>query len=619
MKKLFINNRSQMVRLLLSACLIVLGVVLGYFNEQASIFIYLSAYFLNGYNVIGSAIRELIKKKEVGEKMLMTIASLGAIIVDAYFEAAFVMALYLIGELIEGVSGELTKKSVNTLASLIPSLVRVKGKEDLVRASEVCEGEIIEVFAGERIPLDGKVIDGSADLDTSSVTGESMPVHAHVGTDVYASHLNLNGVLTIKVTKRASDSMAQRIVDISLKAKSRKTKSEAFLKKFSRIYTPSVIVGVLLVFLVMSLLGASYADMAYKAFSLIAVSCPCAMVISIPIAYASAIGYASRKGILIKGSRIIDALASLNTMAFDKTGTLTQTELRVTKLEAYGKYTKMDLLAYAAIAEKKSKHPIARAILREAKRFKIDVPSGKGYREEIGCGIECDSVHGKIKTGSYRYAAEGTPRQSKATVYVSLNGECIGYVGVGDNIKANGRITFDKLRENGIKKIYILSGDKKEKVDIVASSLYADGAYSQLLPNQKIDALVDIIEGTSGTKIGYCGDGINDLPAIIRADVGFSINGVSTDAAIDNSDVIIADDDLEKIPKAVKIARNTKGAIIANVIFAIAAKLTIGALCVLLPSFPMALAVIGDVGVMLITLINALNAGKIKKQHMLTF
>ena len=619
MKKLYVNSRSKMIRLLISACLIILGATVSLFNEHLSVFIFLSAYFLNGYDVIGCAASSLFKKKEVGEKMLMTIASLGAVVVGAYFEAAFIMALYLIGELIEGFSSELTKKSVNTLAALIPNMVRIKGKEDLVRASEVGEGEIIEVLAGERIPLDGKVIGGAADLDTSAVTGESLPVHAHVGTDVYASHLNLNGVLTIKVTKRASDSMAQRIVDISLKAKSRKTKSEAFLKRFSRIYTPSVIVGVLLTFLVPVLFGASFADMAYKAFSILAISCPCAIVISVPVAYASSIGYASRNGILIKGSRIVDALASLNTMAFDKTGTLTQTELRVTKLESYGDYTKMDLLAFAAIAEKKSKHPIARAILKEAKRFKIDIPSGKAYHEEVGYGIECDSPHGKIKTGSYRYAAEGTPRQSKATVYVSLNGKCIGYIGVGDNIKANGKITFEKLRANGIKKIYILSGDKKEKVDIVASTLYADGAYSQLLPNQKIDALVDIIEGSNGVKIGYCGDGINDLPAIIRADVGFSINGVSTDAAIEHSDVIIADDDLEKIPKAVKIAKNTKAAVVANVIFAIAAKLTIGLVSLLVPSFPMVVAVIADVGIMLITLINALNAGKIRKQNMLTF
>ncbi len=619
MRNLFKNNKSKITRLVISALLIALGAVVGIFNEQSSIFIFLAAYVLTGYDVIGTSLYELFRRKEVGEKMLMTVASLGALTVGSYFEAAFIMALYLIGELIEDTSSELTKKSVKTLASIIPTLARIKGKDELVRASEVGEGEIIEVYAGERIPLDGKVIDGISEIDTSCVTGESMPVPARIGTDVYASHLNLTGVLTIKVTKRASESMAQRIVDISLKAKARKTKSEAFLKKFSRIYTPSVIIATLLIFLVPSFFGADFADMAYKAFSILAISCPCAVVISVPVSYASAIGYASRKGILIKGSRIIDALASLNTMAFDKTGTLTRTDLRVTRLEAYGKYTKMELLAYAAMAEKKSKHPIARAILKEAKRFKIDVGSGKCYREEIGCGIECDTQNGKIKTGSYRYAAEGTPRQSKATVYVSVNGECIGYIGVGDNIKENGKITFDKLRENGIKKIYILSGDKKEKVDIVASSLYADGAYSQLLPNQKIDALVDIIEGTSGTKIGYCGDGINDLPAIIRADVGFSINGVSTDAAIEHSDVIIADDDLEKIPKAVKIAKNTKARITANVIFALVAKLTLGALSIFLPTFPMTLAVIGDVGVMLVTLINAVNAGKIRKQQMLTF
>ncbi len=612
MKKFIRENLAILIRILISVCLIALGLVLNGINEQVSILLYLVAYVLNAYKVIYKAVKALILKREIGEKMLMTIASLGAIVTDSYFEAALVIALYLIGELIEDGAKTHAKRSVEMLCEIKPSKARIKETGELVSVEEIEIGTQIEVFAGERIPLDGKIIDGVADLDTSVVTGESAPVNARAGNDVYGGYLNLNGALTIEVVRKSQESMVQKIIDISLNASERKSKSENFTKKFAKIYTPAVIVLAILVAVVPSLFGLDMISWAYKAFALLAISCPCAVVISVPLAYFTAIGYASRRGALIKGSKVLESLAGLNTMAFDKTGTLTKSELRVTKVEAYGSYTKMELLEFVSIAECKSNHPLAMAILREAERFKIKIEVGDNYREEVGYGVECDSKYGRIKAGSHKFVGGCAPN-SQATIYVSLDGKCVGYIGVGDNIKLNGKITFDKLREEGVKKIYVLSGDKKEKVDIVASTLYADGAYSQLLPGQKLDALEDIIENGENVKIGYCGDGINDLPCISRADVGFAIGTVSTDAAVEHSDVVIIDDDLEKIPLAVRVANNTRKRVIANIAFAIGAKAIFAILSIALPNFPMIFAVLGDVGVMLITIINSLLAGRGKK------
>lgn len=612
MKELFREKLFVVIRIIISACLITAGIITNGFNEHVSMILYLIAYGVIAYEIIYKALKKLFTKGEVGEKMLMTIASLGAIVTDAYFEAAFVVALYLLGELIEDFASAHAKKSIKKLCDIKPSRARLKGGDTEVLVEDVRVGDIIEVWAGERIPLDGKVIDGIADLDTSVVSGESEPVNVRAGSEVYAGHLDLNGALLIEVTKPSEKSMVQRIINVSLEAGAKKTKTEVFIKKFAKIYTPCVIGIAILVALIPSLFGLNMIDWAYRAFSLLAISCPCAIVISVPLAYFCAIGYASRKGALIKGSKTVEALAGLDTMAFDKTGTLTKREPRVTKVETFGSLTKMELLEIVSIAEYKSTHPMAQAILREAERFKITITPGKNYKEEIGLGVECDSKFGKIKAGNYKFINPATPN-SQATVYVSIDDECIGYIGVGDNIKENGKKAFDKLRKAGIKKLYVLSGDKKNKVDAVASTLYADGAYSQLLPGQKLDALEDIIESGQNVKIGYCGDGINDLPCISRADVGIAIGTVSTDAAVERSDLVIIDDDLEKIPRAIEISKNAKKRAIGNIIFAISTKVIIGALSIALPFFPMTLAVFADVGVMLITIINSLFAGRGRK------
>ena len=609
MKKFMRENKSMIIRILISICLIIAALIVSGFNEYVSIILYLCAYFLNAYKVIWLAVRKLFKEKEVGEKMLMTVASLGAIITEAFFEASFVMALYLIGELIEDAANDHARDSVKALYEIRPTKARLKDAKELVKVESVKAGDIIEVYAGERIPLDGIVLEGYADVDTSLVSGESAPVPMRAGSEIYAGHLNINGVLTIKVTRESNQSMVQRIIDISLDASAKKSKSEAFIKKFAKIYTPSVIGVSILVAVLPPLFGADMFAWLYKAFALLAISCPCAIVISVPLAYFSAIGYASKKGILIKGSGVLEKLSTINTMAFDKTGTLTKAELRVTKVETVGEITKMELLELLGIVEKKSKHPVALAVQKEAERFKLTIEDGKNYKEELGLGIECDTSKGHIKAGNYEYAG-GDEQFSGATVYVSLNGEFIGYVGIGDSIKENGKISFDKLRANGVEKIYIISGDKQSKVDAIASTLYADGAYSQLLPEHKLDALEDIIESGEKVKIGYCGDGVNDLPCLSRADIGITIGALSSDAAMEKSDIVIVDDDIEKVPKAMSIAKNTKKRVITNIVFAISAKLLIAILNIAIPSFPMMIAVLADVGVMLIAILNALRSGR---------
>lgn len=609
MKKKMRENKAMIIRFLISVCLIIAGLISNGFNDYVAMIFYLGAYFLSAYKIIGVAIKSLFRKGEVGEKMLMTIATLGAIATEAYFEAAFVIILYLLGELIEESAEQKTENSIKALTAIRPDTARMRGTKTTIEVEKVKVGDVIEVYAGERIPLDGVILEGYADVDTSVVSGESEPLAVRAGSQVYAGHLNLNGALSIEVSRESSQSMVQRIIDISLNAEAKKSKREAFIKKFAKIYTPIVMIVAVLVALVPILFGLDIGTWLYKAFSLLAISCPCAIVISVPLSYFCAIGYASRKGILIKGARTLEKMTELNTMAFDKTGTLTKAEVRITKVEAVEGITKMELLEILGIVEKKSNHPVALAVQKEVERFKLNVEDGKNYHEELGKGAECDSSKGHIKAGTFAYV--GAEEQfSGATIYVSLNGNFIGYFGVGDSIKENAKISFDKLRARGIEKIYIISGDKQSKVDAVASTLYADGAYSQLLPEHKLDALEDIIATHENVKMGYCGDGVNDTPCLTRADVGFAMGALGSDVAIEKGDVIIADDDLEKVPKAINIAKSTKKTIITNIAFAIGVKALIAILTLSLPTFPMALAVFADVGVLLITVLNALRAGR---------
>ena len=609
MKEFFKENKLTLIRLLLSLCLIGCAIALSGVYPLVSTILYLTAYALCACLIIFSAILELFRVRRVGEKMLMTVASLGAIAIGEYFEAALIVILFQIGEMIEDLAVTSSRNSVSTLQSIRPVVARLKGESELVSADSIQVGDIIEVLAGERIPLDGIAVDCYGSVDTSVITGESVPREVRHGTEVYAGSLSLNSVLYIKVLRTADKSAAQRIIDLSQGALDKKTRNERFIRRFANIYTPIVIVAAIIVATVPPLFDKfDFLSWIYRACSLLAISCPCALVISVPLAYFCGIGYASKRGILIKSSSVMESLERINTMAFDKTGTLTKSELHVNKVEAVGDISKLELLRLVAIVEMKSNHPIAQAIAQEAKKLKLQVEEGTNYLEFPGKGVECDSPYGHIMAGNRTYV-DATSGINAGTVFVSVNGKYVGFVGIGDELKENSKIAFDRLRKLGVDKKIILSGDKKTKVDSVARALSAEGAYSNLLPEDKLEAIEDIIATTPNCKIAYCGDGINDLPSLARADVGIAMGALGSDAAIDKSDVVIMDDDIGKVPLAIRIARKTKRVVLQNIIFAITAKAALLALSAIgiLPLFG---AVLGDVGILIITVLNAIRSGR---------
>ncbi|MBE6674061.1 MAG: cadmium-translocating P-type ATPase [Ruminococcaceae bacterium] len=609
MKNFIKENKLTLLRLLFSVALVVAAVVLKGYSEAASVVLYLLAFALSGCLIVVKALVSLVKDLKVGEKMLMTVAAAGAIAVGEYFEAALIVILFEIGELIEDLAVTSSRNSVETLQSIRPDKARMKSRGNIVDAQKVRIGDVIEVLAGERIPLDGIVVNSVGSVDTSVITGESTPREVRSGNEVLAGCLNLNSVLHIKVTRHFHRSAAQRIIDLSQNALDKKTRNEKFIRRFANIYTPIVILLAIAVAVIPPLFdGFNFMRWIYRACALLAISCPCALVISVPLAYFCSIGYASKKGILIKSSSVLESLEGINTMAFDKTGTLTKAELHVTKVEAEAGFSKIDLLRFICIAEAKSNHPIAKAVEYEAKKLKISFEKGENYKEYAGKGVECDSEFGHIMAGT-RAFVDATSGTNAGTVFVSVNGKYVGFVGIGDELKENSKIAFERLRKLRVRKKIILSGDKKTKVDMVAKNLGADGAYSNLLPEDKLDAIEDIIANTPNCKIAYCGDGINDLPSLARADVGIAMGAVGSDAAVAKSDVVIMDDDIIKVPLAIKIARKTKHVVIQNIVFAIAAKVALLVLSTM-GIVPLFAAVLGDVGILIISILNSIRAGR---------
>lgn len=603
------ENKFTLIRLILSVCLMVSAVIVGRYSCYVSLGLYLGAYLLSSVVIIVKAIVGLFRERRVGEKLLMTIASIGAVVIGELFEATLITMLFEVGELIEELAITSSRSSVDKLRQLRPDTARLKGQTVTVPVEEVAIGDIVEVLAGERIPLDGVVVEGVGAVDTSALTGESTPRDVRCGEEVLSGYINLSSVLYVQVTRTASQSAAQRIIDLSVGALDKKTRKEKFIRKFANIYTPIVILLAVAVAVLPPLIDDfNYGAWIYRACALLAISCPCALVISVPLAYFCSIGYASKKGILIKSSAVIEALDGINTMAFDKTGTLTKSELHVNKVEAVGDLSKLDVLRLVCIAEKKSTHPIAVAVAQEAKKLKLNVEEGTEYREYAGQGVECDSPYGHIMVGT-RTFVDAITGVNTGTIFVSLDHKYVGFIGIGDELKENSKIAFDRLRKLGVDKKIILSGDKKYKVDMVARSLSAEGAYSNLLPEDKLEAIEDIIETTPKCSLAYCGDGINDLPSLARADVGIAMGAMGSDAAVEKSDVVIMDDDVAKVPLAIKIAKSAKRIIVENIIFSILAKATIMTLCAfgILPLFG---AVLGDVGILILCILNSIRAGR---------
>lgn len=609
MKKFIKENRLTLMRILAAVCFLCIAVGLSFVSGVAATVLYLVAFALGGCMIVYRAFLELIQSHRIGEKLLMTVASAAAIAIGEYFEAALIVILFEIGELIEDLAVTGSRKSVSSLASLRPDKARLTGSEELVPVEEVSIGDVIEVRPGERVPLDGVMVQGYGQVDTSVLTGESSPRQLEQGREALAGFLCIKGKLTIRVERAANQSAAQRIIDLSQGAIDKKTRNEKFIRRFANVYTPVIILMAVLLALIPPLFdGYNFTAWIYRACAWLAISCPCALVISVPLSYFCGIGYAAKHGVLIKSSSVMESLEKINVVAFDKTGTLTIPELHVYAIEATEGSSKLEVLKYAYIAEKKSSHPMADAVRKIAEKFNIRAEAGENYSEYVGLGVECDTPGGHVKAGSYNFVG-ATSGANSGTVFVSLDGRYLGCVAIGDEVKASSRAAFMHLVPLGVTKRVILSGDKKSKVDMVARAVGADANYSNLLPEDKLYAIEDIYETTEGCRLAYCGDGINDLPSLARADVGIAMGALGSDAAVEKSDVVIMDDNVDKIPFAIKLARKVKRVVLENIAFAIGAKIAI----LLLSSFgviPLYASVLGDVGVLILTVLNSLRAGR---------
>ncbi|MBR2024863.1 MAG: cadmium-translocating P-type ATPase [Clostridia bacterium] len=617
MKNFFKENLILLLRILCASLLVTGGYLTEGFNGYLSLILFSVSYVILCYDTVIGAFKELFTEKTVSDKMLMVIASLGAMIIGEFLEANVILVLFLIGELFEDTAKESSKKSIEILVGLQSDRVRLKDGS-VIQAKEIKVDDVVEVFPGERIAVDGVVVGGIGTVDTSVITGESTPKTVKQGSKVLAGYLNYNAPITIRVTRPLSGSVAQRIVDVVEKSFDKKTKSEKFIKKFAKIYTPIVIlISVLIAFLppLIDMIAPIFGNFGftfwiYKALGVLAISCPCSILISVPLAYFCGVGFASKKGILIKGSYIIDILRDVEIFAFDKTGTLTKSELVVTSVDSYNEeYDKLKLMQLVTLVEHKSRHPLAVAITTLAERFNIEIIEGENYIETPGSGVECDSQYGHIKAGTRNFA--NAPEWVVASVYISVDGKFVGTIDVGDQLKKNSKSVFEKLRKLGVKKKIILSGDKKIKVDQVAKTLLAETAYSNLKPVDKLHALEDIKTNNPGMKIAYCGDGINDIPALVNADVGISMGAMGSDSAVEASDVVIMDDNLENIVKAIKIAKKTHRTAVFNIAISLIVKIAVLVLLSIpLIQFKMMYAVLADVGLLIFTIINALLAGR---------
>lgn len=582
--------------------------------------LYLVSYLLIGGDVLLKAIKNIGKGQIFDENFLMCIATIGAFSIRQFPEAVAVMLFYQIGEFFQDLAVDRSRKSISELMNIRPDFANIKTGQSVKKVSpeEVKVGDFIIVKPGERVPLDGKVTEGKSVLDTSALTGESVPREVKAGDSVLSGFINKNGLLTIKVTKEFGESTVAKILDLVENASSKKAPTENFITRFARYYTPIVVIlSAALAFLPpIFISGATFSQWLYRALVFLVVSCPCALVVSIPLGFFGGIGGASKNGILIKGGNYLEALNNVDIVVFDKTGTLTKGVFKVTQINPKANITKDELLEYAAFAESYSNHPIASSILT-AYGKSINKNEVEGYNEISGQGLKV-KVRGKeILAGNTRLMMNSNisyedVESTGTIVHIAVNGKYTGYIVISDEIKKDSEKTMQVLKSIGVKKTVMLTGDNKSVGDKVAKQLGVDEVYSELLPHQKVEKLeeLDRKKPHSG-KLIFVGDGINDAPVLARADIGIAMGGIGSDAAIEAADVVIMTDEPSKIASAIKIAKRTKSIVWQNIVFALGVKaviLVLGALGVA----TMWEAVFGDVGVALIAVLNAMRAMKIE-------
>ena len=579
--------------------------------------LFMMPYLTVGLPVLKKAAVNILHGQVFDENFLMCLATIGAICIGEYPEAVFVMLFYQVGDLFESIAVGKSRNSISALMDICPEYVNVErdGKVEQIDPDEASVGDIIIIKPGEKVPLDGIITEGSSSLNTTALTGESMPMDVSAGDSVINGCININGLLKVKVTKEYSDSTVAKILELVENSAENKAHTENFITKFARYYTPIVVIfALILAFLPPVFLGGDFKDWMMRALNFLVVSCPCALVISIPLSYFSGIGCASRNGILIKGSNYMEAVTKADTVVFDKTGTLTKGSFFVTEIHPVG-MSEEELMEITAVAESFSDHPISLS-LKKACKAQLDTGRVSDTEELSGRGVKA-VVDGKIVfAGNARLmeevGCEYIDCDSFGTViHTSVDGKYAGYIIISDKIKDDSKSAIAALKSAGIKNTVILSGDKKAVAKKIGEELGIDTVYSELLPSDKVEKLSEIIDKSLGSVI-FVGDGINDAPSLSRADVGIAMGALGSDAAIEAADIVLMDDKPSKIPLTLKIAEKTKNIVRQNIIFAIAVKILVLILRALGMS-NMWQAVFADVGVSVIAIINAMRAQKISK------
>lgn len=602
MKKIEINE--DFIRIIISIIFLILGLIF-----SNNVILLTISYVFVSKEVYYNAIKNIKDGEIFDENFLMIIATLGAFYIKEYPEAVLVMLLFSIGEYLSDQAVDNSKKAIVDLMDLRSDKINLKNK-GIVDVSEAKVGDVFIVAPGEKIALDGIVIKGKSHLDTSSLTGESIPRGVSKNSEVLSGTINLEGMLEIKATKTFETSTASKIIDIIEHSENKKTKAEKFITRFSKIYTPIVVLLALLVVIIPSLLGANFDTWLYRALEMLVISCPCALVISVPLGYFSGIGRCSKEGILVKGSNILDNLLTIDTIIFDKTGTITEGVFEVTKIHSVNNNND-EILKLAVSAEANSNHPIAKSI-KNAYDKKVNCKI-TNFKEISGLGISCNIDKDKILVGNKKFLEKNkieieNNKEVGTIVYIAKNNQFLGYIVISDKIKENVKENLNDLKREEIKSLIMLSGDDDVIVKNIANNLKLDKSFGSLLPQDKVDILNSY---KKNTKVAFVGDGINDAPVIKLADVGIAMGGIGSDATIEASDIVLMQDKLEKLVDVIKISKITKKIVLTNIIFAISFKVIMLILAIF-GITPIWLAIFADVGVTLLSVLNSLRIFKTK-------
>lgn len=600
--------------------------------DMAQLITYLLIYLLTARDIVLNAIKNLFKGKAMDEQFLMTVSSLGAFFVGQYPEACAVMLFYMVGELFQDYAVDKSRDSITDLMDIRPdyaNLLKKDGSYEKVSPDKVKIGDTIIVKPGEKVPLDGVVISGQGSIDTSSLTGESLPRETMAGDDIISGSISINGALTIKVTKEFGESTVSKILELVEHASGKKAKTERFITRFAKVYTPivvacAVVLAIIPPLVVSFALGGNIADFAktwqpwiYRALTFLVVSCPCALVISVPLSFFAGIGAASTKGVLVKGSDYLEKISGCDTIVFDKTGTLTKGIFKVSKINS--KVSDLEFLKAAVIAEIYSNHPIAKSLkdalkITDSKAyFDIEARQNEISIEEIhGKGIKAQLDGSTILAGNKKlmdqFGIACDNAQGAATVvYVTVDGQYLGYALIEDQIKETSKETIKKLKELGVKKTVMLTGDRKEIADSIAKELGIDEVHSELLPADKVSPVEKLLKESK--TLAFVGDGVNDAPVLARADVGIAMGAMGSDAAIEAADIVLMDDNPKNITKAIKISRRTLSIAKQNIIFALVVKVAVLVLAAV-GIATMWAAVFADVGVCVLAILNAMRTAK---------